>query len=76
MLADGLSSTLPGMWARYVAPTGLLVETWPENWHRSRVFRVLSLGGYIAFDLAKTVTGFGERWTRVLGQWVKWGLLR
>lgn len=38
---------------------GLLVETWPENWHRSRLFRALSLGGYVAFDLPKVVTGLG-----------------
>jgi len=38
---------------------GLLVETWPENWHRSRLFRVLSLGGYVAFDLPRAVTGLG-----------------
>jgi hypothetical protein len=23
---------------------GLLVESWPENWHRGRLFRVLRLG--------------------------------
>lgn len=38
---------------------GLLVETWPENWHRSRLFRVLSLGGYVAFDLPRVITGLG-----------------
>ncbi len=38
---------------------GLLVETWPEIWHRSRLFRVLSLGGYVAFDLPRAVTGLG-----------------
>jgi hypothetical protein len=38
---------------------GLLVETWPESWHRSRLFRVLSLGGYVAFDLPRVVTGLG-----------------
>ena len=38
---------------------GLLVETWPENWHRSRLFRALSLGGYVAFDLPKAVTALG-----------------
>jgi hypothetical protein len=38
---------------------GLLVETWPETWHRSRLFRVLSLGGYVAFDLPRVVTGLG-----------------
>lgn len=38
---------------------GLLVETWPETWHRSRLFRVLSLGGYVAFDLPKAITGLG-----------------
>jgi hypothetical protein len=38
---------------------GLLVETWPESWHRSRLFRILSLGGYVAFDLPRLVTGLG-----------------
>ncbi|OBI85072.1 hypothetical protein [Mycobacterium sp. 1245805.9] len=38
---------------------GFLVETWPESWHRSRVFRVLSLGGYVAFNLPRVVTGLG-----------------
>jgi hypothetical protein len=38
---------------------GFLVESWPENWHRSRLFRVLSLGGYVAFDLPRVVTGLG-----------------
>ncbi|OBF87263.1 oxidoreductase [Mycobacterium sp. 852002-51163_SCH5372311] len=38
---------------------GLLVETWPESWHRSRLFRLLSLGGYVAFDLPRVVTGLG-----------------
>ena len=37
----------------------LLVETWPETWHRSRMFRVLSLGGYVAFNLPRAVTGLG-----------------
>lgn len=32
-------------------------ENWPENWHSSRLFRVLSLGGYVAFDLPGVVTG-------------------
>jgi hypothetical protein len=50
-----LSATSPGTY-----PTvGLLVETWPESWHRSRLFRVLSLGGYVAFDLPRVVTGLG-----------------
>ncbi|MCV7090731.1 hypothetical protein [Mycobacterium interjectum] len=38
---------------------GFLVRSWPENWHRSRLFRVLSLGGYVAFDLPRVVTGLG-----------------
>jgi hypothetical protein len=38
---------------------GFLVESWPENWHRSRLFRLLSLGGYVAFDLPRLVTGLG-----------------
>ncbi|OBA76143.1 hypothetical protein A5641_22610 [Mycobacterium sp. 1554424.7] len=38
---------------------GFLVETWPENWHRSRLFRILSLGGYVAFNLPRVVTGLG-----------------
>jgi hypothetical protein len=38
---------------------GLPVEAWPENRHRSRLFRVLSLGGYVAFDLPRAVTGLG-----------------
>jgi hypothetical protein len=38
---------------------GFLVETWPENWHRSRLFRVLSLGGYVAFNLPRAITGLG-----------------
>jgi hypothetical protein len=38
---------------------GVLVEAWPESWHRSRLFRVLSLGGYVAFDLPRVVTGLG-----------------
>ncbi|WP_068186089.1 hypothetical protein [Mycobacterium sp. UM_CSW] len=37
----------------YVRTVGFLVESWPESWHRSRVFRVLSLGGYVAFNLAR-----------------------
>jgi hypothetical protein len=44
---------------------GLLVETWPESWHRSRLFRLLSLGGYVAFDLPRLVTGLGA--TLLLG---------
>jgi hypothetical protein len=36
---------------------GFLVGTWPENWHRSRLFRILSIGGYVAFDLPRVVTG-------------------
>jgi hypothetical protein len=42
-----------------VRTVGFLVGTWPENWHRSRLFRVLSLGGYVAFNLPKVVTGLG-----------------
>jgi hypothetical protein len=38
---------------------GFLVETWPENRHRSRLFRIVSLGGYVAFDLPRVVTGLG-----------------
>jgi hypothetical protein len=38
---------------------GQLVEAWPENWHRSRLFRVLSLGGYIGFDPPKVVSWLG-----------------
>ncbi|OBH00378.1 MULTISPECIES: oxidoreductase [unclassified Mycobacterium] len=38
---------------------GFVVGSWPENWHRSRLFRVLSLGGYVAFDLPRVVTGLG-----------------
>ncbi|SPM28359.1 hypothetical protein MTAB308_1845, partial [Mycobacterium terramassiliense] len=38
---------------------GFPVGSWPENWHRSRLFRVLSLGGYVAFDLPRVVTGLG-----------------
>lgn len=38
---------------------GFLVQSWPENWHRSRLFRVLSLGGYVAFDLPRVTTGSG-----------------
>jgi hypothetical protein len=38
---------------------GFLVETWPESWHRSRLFRVLSLGGYVAVNLPRVVTGSG-----------------
>ncbi|OBK44600.1 hypothetical protein [Mycobacterium sp. 1081908.1] len=38
---------------------GFLVETWPESWHRSRLFRLLSLGGYVAFNLPRVVTGLG-----------------
>ncbi len=38
---------------------GFLVGSWPETWHRSRLFRVLSLGGYVAFDLPRVVTGLG-----------------
>lgn len=38
---------------------GFLVDSWPENWHRSRLFRILSLGGYVAFDLPRVVTGLG-----------------
>ncbi|WP_231971120.1 oxidoreductase [Mycobacterium sp. E3198] len=43
----------------YVRDVGFLVGSWPEKWHRSRVFRVLSLGGYVAFDLPRLVTGLG-----------------
>lgn len=43
----------------YVRTVGFLVETWPENWHRSRLFRILSLGGYVAFNLPRLVTGSG-----------------
>jgi hypothetical protein len=42
-----------------VRTVGFLVETWPENWHRSRMFRILSLGGYVAFNLPRVVTGLG-----------------
>ena len=38
---------------------GFVVGTWPENWHRSRLFRIFSLGGYVAFDLPRVVTGLG-----------------
>jgi hypothetical protein len=38
---------------------GFVVGSWPETWHRSRLFRVLSLGGYVAFDLPRVVTGLG-----------------
>jgi len=38
---------------------GFVVGSWPENWHRSRLFRVLSLGGYVAFDLPRVVTALG-----------------
>ncbi|WP_241523478.1 oxidoreductase [Mycobacterium sp. IEC1808] len=43
----------------YARTVGFLVESWPESWHRSRVFRVLSLGGYVAFNLPRVVTGLG-----------------
>jgi hypothetical protein len=43
----------------YARDVGFLVESWPENWHRSRMFRILSLGGYVAFDLPRLVTGLG-----------------
>jgi len=45
--------------AGYAQVVGHFVEAWPENWHRSRLFRVLSLGGYVAFDLPRAVTGLG-----------------
>jgi hypothetical protein len=38
---------------------GFLGRTWPENWQHTRLFRVLSLGGYVAFDLPRAVTGLG-----------------
>jgi len=38
---------------------GFVVGSWPENWHRSRLFRILSLGGYVAFDLPRVITGLG-----------------
>lgn len=41
--------------AGYHATVGLLVEMW----HRSRLYRMLSLGGYVAFDLPRVVTGMG-----------------
>jgi hypothetical protein len=30
-----------------------------DRWHRSRVYELLRLGGYVAFDLPRTVTGIG-----------------
>jgi hypothetical protein len=36
---------------------GSWVGSWRENWHRSRLFRVLSLGGRVAFDSPRAVTG-------------------
>lgn len=38
---------------------GVLVDSWPETWHRSRLFKVLTLGGYVAFDLPRAVTVLG-----------------
>jgi hypothetical protein len=43
----------------YARGVGFLVGAWPENWHRSRMFRILSLGGYVAFDLPRVVTALG-----------------
>ena len=45
--------------AGYASIVGLLGGTLPESWRRNRLFRVLSLGGYVAFDLPRVVTGLG-----------------
>lgn len=39
----------------YVAAVGLLVRLW----ERSRVYRMLRLGGYVAFDVPRAVTALG-----------------
>lgn len=31
-----------------------------ETWRRSRLYRMLRLGGYVAFDLPRTVTALGD----------------
>jgi hypothetical protein len=38
---------------------GSPAETWPETWHSSRLFRLLTLGGYVAFNVPRAVTGLG-----------------
>jgi hypothetical protein len=38
---------------------GVLGRTLVETRHGGRLFRVLSLGGYVAFDLPRAVTGLG-----------------
>jgi hypothetical protein len=38
---------------------GLLLESWPEIRQRNRLFRMLRLGGYVAFDVPRVVTGLG-----------------